>query len=240
MTTYDDARPVRRRKRRKGSMLMAWGMLLVAAAVFGLFIYQASGFGEDETSFAKTPQGAAPEAGGSGKADANASKERFALAESEVAGFDDEKQPYTISADAARQDKKQPNLVYMDQVNGILRRTDGRKMDVTAHTGKFDSKEKSLLLDGNVTIVLEDTFTANMATAQVDVQKKSLASDADVLVKLDTGQIFSTGIDVYDNGAHVVFRSRVKAIFEDGAQSQNAEPASAQAITSTGKGNLQQ
>jgi hypothetical protein len=239
MTTYEDAEPVRRRRRRKGSMLMAWGMLLVAAVVFGVFIYQASGFGESDASFATAPDAAS---GGKAGAGIGAEQQRVELAGSEVAGFDDEKQPYTISAEMARQDKEQPNLVHMDRVSGILRRADGRKMDVSAANGLFDSKTKSLKLDGNVAIVLQDTFTASMSTASVDVQKKALMSDADVMVELDGGQIFSSGIEVSDNGAHVIFRSRVRAQFEDSAPATtiDASPAGDATGSTSSKGNLQQ
>jgi hypothetical protein len=119
-----------------------------------------------------------------------AERERFALAGSEVAGFDDERQPYRISASSARQDKERPNLVHMDQIVGKLRRADGRKMDINAATGLFDTREKSLTLDGNVTVELQNTFVASMSTADVDVQKKALKSEADVLVEMNGGQIF--------------------------------------------------
>ncbi len=241
MTTFEDAGPVTRRRRRRAPMLMAWGMLLLAAAVFGVFIYQASGFGNSGESFATSPQTAAPKQTATGKADVAAEQERFAVAGSEVGGFDDEKQPYTISAELARQDKQQPNLVHMNKVSGLLRRTDGRQMNVTAANGLFNTKDKTLNLDGNVAIVLQNTFTASMAAANVDVQKKALTSDADVLVELDGGQIFSTGIEVSDNGAHVIFRSRVRAMFEDPAP---ASPAAGlqqgTGSSSSSKGNLQQ
>jgi hypothetical protein len=238
MTTFQDAGPVTRRRRRKAPVLMAWAMLLVAAAVFGVFIYQASGFGGDEQSFVTPPQAAATDQPGTGKGDAAEDKERFAVAGSEVGGFDDEKQPYTISAELARQDKEQPNLVHMKEVSGLLRRTDGRQMNVTAATGLFNTRDKTLTLDGNVAIVLQDTFTASMAVANVDVQKKALRSDADVLVELEGGQIFSTGIEVSDNGAHVIFRSRVRAMFEDPGLAGTAGAVQTGAASS--KGNLQQ
>ncbi len=244
MTTMHDARPVLRRRRR-GPAMMAWGMLALALAVFGVFMYQASGFGAQEESLLGDAARQAPattspvESGGKGE------QERFAIAGSEVGGFDNDQQPYSIAAVSARQDSTTPNLVHMDQVSGVLRRKDGRKMDVTANSGLFDSREKSLALQGNVTIVLADTFTAHMTAAQVDVRKKSLQSEADVLVELGSGTIFSTGVMVEDNGARVLFRSNVKASFDDDQAGSQAGPdaAAAQAplaSTSTGKGNLQQ
>lgn len=241
MTTYDDAGPVLRRRRRKGPVLMAWAMALLALSLFGVFMYQASGFGTDEQGFAPIRSDAPAQQSEAGGKSSKGEQERFAVAGSEVAGFDEEKQPYTISAQVARQDKQQPNLVHMDRVSGILRRTDGRKMDITAANGLFNSKDKSLTLDGNVSIILQDTFTASMATASVDVQKKALASDADVLVQLDGGQIFSSGIEVSDNGTHVLFRSRVRAQFEDpGAAAAAPLAQAAPAATTSTKGNLQQ
>jgi hypothetical protein len=41
---------VKRRRKRIGPALMAWGMLLLAGAVFGVFLYQAAGFGKQEQS----------------------------------------------------------------------------------------------------------------------------------------------------------------------------------------------
>lgn len=228
---------------------MAWGMLLVAGAVFGVFMYQASGFGKQEESLvasATQSKQNAPAGAGSGNAGQQAERERFALAGSEVAGFDDERQPYRISATSARQDTEQPNLVHMNQITGKLRRADGRKMDINATTGLFDTRDKSLTLDGNVKIELQNTFVASMSTASVDVQKKALKSQADVLVEMDGGQIFSSGIEVSDNGAYVLFRSRVKAQFDDtgpatGSLSPDSTPITSAdtPVTTTSKGNLQ-
>jgi hypothetical protein len=244
-----DAGPVKRRRKRIGPALMAWGMLLLAGAVFGVFLYQAAGFGEQEQSLVASTGGskqAAPAGAASGNAGQQAERERFALAGSEVAGFDDERQPYRISASSARQDKEQPNLVHMDQIVGKLRRADGRKMDINAATGLFDTRQKSLTLDGNVTVELQNTFVASMSTADVDVQKKALKSEADVLVEMNGGQIFSSGIEVSDNGTYVLFRSRVKAQFDDtaaapaGASPETAPTAGSNApVTKTSKGNLQ-
>ena len=243
MTTTHDARPVIRRRRR-GPAIMAWGMLALALAVFGVFMYQASGFGVEEKSLVADAASQAPAATAPADPDSTSQDERFAIAGSEVGGFDNDQQPYSIAAVSARQDGTTPNLVHMDQVTGVLRRKDGRKMDVTAITGLFDSRDKSLALEGNVTIVLQDTFTAHMNTAQVDVRKKSLQSEADVLVEVGSGQIFSKGVTVEDNGARVLFRSNVKASFDDGqinsAPAPDPAAPAAQAGTSTGKGNLQQ
>ncbi len=210
---------------------MVWLFMLAAAGVFGVFLIQASGF---DIETAVNPQPAAPVATPKQASE----QERFAVQGSEFAGFDDDQQPYNIAAEQANQDKQQPNLVHLRQVSGLLKRSDGRAMDVTAKTGLFDSRNKSLRLSGDVVIRLADTFTANMDTADVDVKQKTLTSQSEVLVVMEGGVITSTGIDVANNGEHVTFKSRVRALFETGSTQDS--PAAATAETTSAKGNLQQ
>ncbi|MEO1161593.1 MAG: LPS export ABC transporter periplasmic protein LptC, partial [Pseudomonadota bacterium] len=208
---------------------MVWLFVLAAAGVFGVFLIQASGF---DIETATGPEPAAPVVA----TKQSSEQERFAVQGSEVAGFDDDQQPYKIAAVEANQDKEQPNLVHMRQVTGLLRRTDGRAMDVTAKTGLFDSKNKSLRLSGDVSIKLADTFTASMDTADIDVKQKALTSQDEIVVVMDGGVIRSTGVDVTNNGEHVTFKARVRAIFNSAA-TQDSPPA-APVETSSSKGNL--
>ena len=106
-------------------------------------------------------------------------------------------------------------------------------------TGLFNSRDKSLRLSGDVVIRLANTFTANMDTADVDVKQKTLTSQSEVVVVMEGGVIRSTGIDVANNGEHVTFKSRVRALFEICSSTQDS-PAAATAETTSAKGNLQQ
>jgi hypothetical protein len=232
MTFQTDTHLPTRRKRR-GPAIMVWLFLGLAAGVTGVFMLQASGFDIEE--FATPAKPAAPVATKKQAAE----QERFAVQGSEVAGFDEDEQPYKIAAVQASQDKDQPNLVHMRQVTGLLRRADGRAMDISARAGLFNSKSKSLRLTGEVTIRLADAFTATMELADVDVKRKALQSDVDVVVVLDGGQITSTGIDVADNGTHVTFRTNVHAVF-DSTDTTSGSPAGPTANATSTKGNLQQ
>lgn len=224
------ARPTIRRRRR-GPAIMVWLFMFAAAGVFAVFLIQASGFNIETVT---SPEPTAPVA-----TEKQASEnERFAVQGSEVAGFDDDQQPYKIAALEANQDKQQPNLVHMRQVSGLLRRTDGRAMDITAKNGLFNSKDKSLRLSGDVSIKLADSFTATMDTADIDVKRKSLTSQAEIIVVMEGGVIRSTGIDVTNNGEHVTFKAQVRAIFESAPQEDSSTVSTVE--TTNSKGNLQQ
>ncbi len=224
--------PVRRRRR--GSAIMVWLFAAIAALVFAVFLVQVSGFDIEELT---SPAAPAPEL--AAPSQQTKEQERFAVQGSEVAGFDEDQQPYRIAAVEARQDKQSANLVHMRQITGLLHRPDGRALDVSAKAGLFNSKDKSLRLTGDVTITLLGSFVATMEFADVDVQRKALKSDVGVVVAMDGGQITSDGIDVIDNGSHVTFLSNVKAVFE--TQDQATQPVSQQQNGQTSsKGNLQQ
>lgn len=230
--------PARRKKR--GSAIMVWLFLAMAGGVLGVFMLQASGFDiEDLASIPEQPSQAPTNTTGKQEP---AKNESFAVQGSDVSGFDDDSQPYRISAVEAKQDTSLPNLVHMRTVTGLLRRPDGKAMDVSANNAIFDSKEKSLLLSGQVTIKLADTFVARMESASVDVKKKGLTSDDDVVVVLDGdgGLITSSGIDVMDNGAEVIFRTNVRATFQSGGTDDNTVAKQSDPPASNAKGNLQQ
>ncbi len=230
MMSRNRAKPTLRRKRR-GPAIMVWLFMIAAAGVFAVFLVQVSGF---DIEAMNQPQQQAPAT----TAKQASEQERFAVQGSEVAGFDDDQQPYKIAALEANQDKEKPNLVHLRQVTGLLRRTDGRAMDVTANNGLFNSKDKSLRLSGDVSIKLADTFTATMETADIDVRQKALTSQADIVVVMDGGVIRSTGIDVANNGEHVTFKKRVRAEFDSSPTGGGSPDTSVE--TTNSKGNLQQ
>lgn len=230
MISRTSARPTIR-GRRRGPAIMVWLFMFAAAGVFAVFLVQASGFDIETVSqtVQKAPVTTPKQA---------SEQEKFAVRGSEVAGFDDDRQPYKIAAQEANQDKQRPNLVHLRRVTGLLRRSDGKAMDVSANNGLFNSKDKSLRLFGDVSIRLADTFTARMDTADVDVRQKALTSQADIVVLMDGGVIRSTGIDVTNNGEHVTFKTRVRAVFDSSPEGRNLPGTRVE--TTNSKGNLRQ
>ena len=68
-------------------------------------------------------------------------------------------------------------------------------------------------LEGNVRIVEKGRFTATMAKAHVELEKKNLVSDVPVVVELDFGTINANGLHVSNDGNNIKFLNGVKARF---------------------------
>ena len=75
-------------------------------------------------------------------------------------------------------------------------------------------------LEGNVTIVEKDRFTATMDKAHVVVEEKKLTSDVPVDVQFTSGSIQANGVQITDDGRHILFLNGVKARFSQGSTAQ--------------------
>lgn len=139
--------------------------------------------------------------------------DQIAGAFARIAGFDRENQPYVITAKKGYQDKETAELVHMEDLTAMFRRNSGQSFELFSKTGLYNSKAREMDLEGNVRIVEKGRFTATMAKAHVELEKKNLLSNAPVLVELDFGTINANGLQVSNDGNNIKFLNGVKARF---------------------------
>ena len=78
---------------------------------------------------------------------------QFKMTDATFSGLDRDGNPFHIHAQVARQEYNQPDVVFLDTINGnITRRIDGKpeRNDVSANRGKYEIKLKRVTLSGNV------------------------------------------------------------------------------------------
>jgi lipopolysaccharide export system protein LptC len=134
---------------------------------------------------------------------------------SRIAGFDNEKQPYEVTAKKGYQDKEVANLVHMEDLTGTFRRGSGQSYEVFSNTGLYDSKAKEMELKGNVRIVEAGRFTATMEKAHIEMEKKNLVANVPVLVEMGSGTITANGLKISNDGKNILFLNGVKARFTE-------------------------
>lgn len=139
--------------------------------------------------------------------------DRITAGVSTVNGIDDEKQPYEVTAKRGWQDGTTPNLVHLEEPVGLFRRATGTKYTITGTSGLYDTKTKSLDLEGNVVLEQEGRFTARMDKAKVAVKEKKLTSDTAVTASFASGTVDANGMQITDDGARILFLNGVKARF---------------------------
>jgi lipopolysaccharide export system protein LptC len=139
--------------------------------------------------------------------------DRITAGVSTVNGIDNEKQPYEVTARRGWQDGATPNLVHLEEPVGLFRRATGSKYSITGTSGLYDTKTKSLNLEGNVVLEQEGRFTARMDKAQIAVKEKKLTADTAVTASFASGTVDANGMQITDDGARILFLNGVKARF---------------------------
>lgn len=141
-----------------------------------------------------------------------------------IAGVDRENQPYVVTAKKGYQDKETADLVHMEDLTGTFQRKSRQPFEMYSKTGLYHSKAKAMDLEGNVRIVEKGRFTATMAKAHVELEKKNLVSNVPVVVEMDTGTITANGMQVSNDGNNIKFLNGVKARFNQTMQKGDKTP----------------
>lgn len=182
------------------SRLLSWLAAAIGIGFVVTFLAQAGLFRE------LMPQDAAPPAPA-------VEPDRITAGASTVTGIDDDKQPYQVTAKRGWQDGKTPNLVHLEEPVGVFRRATGTKYTITGTTGLYDTKIKSLDLDGNVVLEQEGRFKARMDKANIAVNDKKLTANTAVSAQFGSGTVDANGMQITDDGARILFLNGVKARF---------------------------
>ncbi|MGB8313350.1 MAG: LPS export ABC transporter periplasmic protein LptC [Aestuariivirga sp.] len=141
-----------------------------------------------------------------------------------IAGFDRENQPYEVNAKKGYQDRETAELVHMEDLTGTFRRKSGQSFLLSSNTGLYNSKAKELDMEGNVRIIEKGRFTASMAKAHVEMEKKDLVSNVPVVVETSTGTIKANGLQISNNGNNIKFLNGVKARFNQTEKKGDTTP----------------
>ena len=134
---------------------------------------------------------------------------------SRIAGFDNENQPYEVTAKKGYQDKEVANLVHMEDLTGNFRRSSGQVFEVFSNTGLYNAKAREMDLEGKVRIVEAGRFTATMEKAHIEMEKKNLVANVPVLVEMGSGTITANGLKISNDGKNILFLNGVKARFKE-------------------------
>ena len=139
--------------------------------------------------------------------------DRITAGVSTVNGIDDAKQPYQVTAKRGWQDGATPNIVHLEEPVGLFHRAGGAKYTITGATGLYDTKVKTLDLEGHVVLEQEGRFTAVMDKANIAVKDKRLTADTPVTASFASGTVDANGMQITDDGARILFLNGVKARF---------------------------
>ena len=143
-----------------------------------------------------------------------------------LTGYRNDSRPYEVTAEAAVQDVRRPNLVELKTMKArIVTDDEGSAAHLVANVGVLDTQKEMLELRGDVRLRTDNGQEAQLSSALVNFKAGTVVSNEPVTVLLGNGTIEAVGLEVTDNGKQLHFRGRVRTVFENtGGPAQGAQP----------------
>ena len=133
-------------------------------------------------------------------------------------GMDDERRPYTITAEMARQlpERGGPGaeVVGLDAPRADITLTDGAWLLLEARAGEYDRGRNLLELTGGVTLWHDAGTRFHTETATLDLAAGTASGSRSIEATGPFGSITGEGFDIRERGAAIIFTGRARAVLE--------------------------
>ncbi len=140
-----------------------------------------------------------------------------------LSGYRSDGQPYSVTAERAVQDVKQPTQVELYKVSGEIGVTGGEPTHITADSGVYDSAKEKMRLKDNIRIG-SSRLDIKLRSAEIDF-KSGVYESADP-VEIHTGNdttITADRAEARDNGQLLTFEGRVRTTIVPQAAAADAK-----------------
>lgn len=132
-----------------------------------------------------------------------------------LTGFRNDTRPYEVTATAASQDVRKPNVVELKEMRGRLAMDDaGTTARLEAATGVFDTQKEQLELRDAIRVRTDGGQQILMRSASVDFKAGTVLSREPVAVSFPGGTIDADTLRVTEGGKVIVFEGRVRTVLQ--------------------------
>jgi lipopolysaccharide export system protein LptC len=135
---------------------------------------------------------------------------KVTMASPKLTGFRNDGQPYSVTAEKALQDIKNPTTVELRKLTGDVGMAGGETMRISADSGVYDTLAQRMRVSGNVRMN-NARFDVRLRTADVDFKTGSYQSDDPVEVHVgEQTAVFSDRATARNNGQQLTFEGHVR------------------------------
>ena len=132
-------------------------------------------------------------------------------------GVDDERRPFTVTADAANQKAANSPLIALAMPKADIVMEDGSWLALTAQDGIYDKDVQVLQLTGEVNLYHDKGYEFRTDSATFDLKAGDAHGVDPVAGQGPFGQLNAEGFVIYNRGARVVFTGKAKLILQPDA-----------------------
>ena len=117
---------------------------------------------------------------------------------------------YSMLAERALQDIRNPNLITLETIKAAVPMNDGLIARVVASTADYNRATDNLHMTAPFTLVLSSGLNANFQSAQLDIKGGNMRSDDPVTITKDNASIVAKTLQITDKGRVITFEGNVR------------------------------
>ena len=151
-----------------------------------------------------------------------ASGELPSMVNARFVGTDRRNQPFSVTADIAKSLSLNASNVELEMPKADLALRDGTWMVLTANSGLYDQKDKTLKLQGAVNLFHDSGYEFKTAAADIDFGAGTAAGTKPVEGQGPFGQLQAEGFRIAGEGKQLFFTGKAKLTILPGAE--NGKP----------------
>jgi lipopolysaccharide export system protein LptC len=150
-----------------------------------------------------------------------------------LTGYRQDLRPYEVTATAATQDVRKPNVIELKEMRARLTLdNNGTTARLESAVGVFDSQKEQLELKQDIRVTTDAGHQAWLKSASVDFKAGTVVSREPVTVKLTNGLVDADQLEISDSGKAIAFVGRVRTVLDISGDRSGAEAPSAPTRTS--------
>jgi lipopolysaccharide export system protein LptC len=130
--------------------------------------------------------------------------------EPRLSGYDRQDRSFRLRADTATQKLARPDHVEMQNVLAEIQSPDRGDVVITAGSGEFDNRERTLALYGGVHVDSADGYRVILEDVHVTIDERALKSDRPIEIYYEEGHTTANSIRVTENGKLVILEGKVR------------------------------
>jgi lipopolysaccharide export system protein LptC len=149
--------------------------------------------------------------------DVKISAEGLAMDAPKLSGSDGKGRTFSVTAERAVQDLRNPKVVRLYDIVAGVRQPDGQSAEFRARSGIYDAGAQSLSLGEEITVRASDGSAADLQHAEIDLVTGEVSSDAPVAFSSSLGSIRAEAMEVGEKGGSVTFGGGVRMTVDPNA-----------------------
>jgi lipopolysaccharide export system protein LptC len=125
-----------------------------------------------------------------------------------LAGYTRDSRGYELTAQAAAQDLKKPEIVELEELRAKVDLKENHRVELSASSGVYDTKGELLTLKRNI-VLTSAAYKALLSEAAIDIRKGHIVSERPVEVTMPTGTLNANRLEIFESGDVVRFEGGV-------------------------------